>query len=265
LASGCPCVIDRLTARWQDRRMDGFAGIKEGLERWIGAPTVPRHTHDKPYAAVVVAGGYEECGSHGRFRVCAGDVLAHGAFDSHLNRFHGKEVIIVNLKIADLPAARGKIADPEFVARLAERDSAAAADAVRDQFRAFRQGAIDWPDLLAEELNRAANIRLEKWANDHRLAAETVSRGFRKVFGVSPALFRQEARVRQALAMLRRGGSSLSAIAAMAGFADQAHMSRAVRALTGRTPSQIKFVQDQNGSAQIKPPAWMLNRFPHSA
>jgi len=32
------------------------------------------------------------------------------------------------------------------------------------------------------------------------------------------------------------GGSSLAEIAAVAGFADQSHMTRAVRALTGQTP-----------------------------
>jgi len=56
------------------------------------------------------------------------------------------------------------------------------------------------------------------------------------VFETSPAAFRAEARVHRALALMAAGGASLAGIAAGTGFADQAHMTRAIRALTGRPP-----------------------------
>ena len=68
------------------------------------------------------------------------------------------------------------------------------------------------------------------------MAAATLSRGFRTIFATSPAAFRAESRAQSALALMAAGGSSLAEIAAVAGFADQSHMTRAVRALTGQPP-----------------------------
>jgi AraC-like DNA-binding protein len=70
----------------------------------------------------------------------------------------------------------------------------------------------------------------------HGLTPATVSRGFARVFETSPAAFRAEARALRAFARITAGGRSLAGIAAVAGFADQAHMTRAIRALTGRPP-----------------------------
>jgi AraC-like DNA-binding protein len=63
-----------------------------------------------------------------------------------------------------------------------------------------------------------------------------LSRGFKKLFGVTPASFRMEARAGQAFALIADGDAPLAAIAAAAGFADQAHMSRVLLALTGSPP-----------------------------
>jgi AraC-like DNA-binding protein len=96
---------------------------------------------------------------------------------------------------------------------------------------------MDWPDMLAADLLKNPQTRLDGWARAHGLAAETVSRGFRKVFGVSPAAFRAQARAQSAFARIVGNDAPLAAVAAEAGFADQAHMSRATKALTGRTPA----------------------------
>src|SRR5450432_402684 len=61
----------------------------------------PRHIHDKPYASIVLSGGYEEAGDHGRFRVSAGDVIFHERFEAHLDRFSAAGVVVLNLKIPD--------------------------------------------------------------------------------------------------------------------------------------------------------------------
>ena len=52
--------------------------------------------------------------------------------------------------------------------------------------------------------------------------------------------FRLIQRTRRALAAIRAGGEPLSAIALDCGFADQAHMGRAVRRLAQATPSQLR-------------------------
>ena len=76
----------------------------------------------------------------------------------------------------------------------------------------------------------------DQWARSNDLAPATVSRGFSKVFDVTPAEFRLEARTRRALAMIAANATSLAMIAVTTGFADQAHMTRAIRGLTGSTP-----------------------------
>jgi len=74
-------------------------------------------------------------------------------------------------------------------------------------------------------------------ADAHGIVPETLSRGFAKVYGTTAATFRAEIRARRALGQIIRTGISLVEIAAAVGFADQAHMTRAVRALTGATPT----------------------------
>ena len=217
--------------------MGRFAGIAEGRECWDGHHSIPRHRHDRAYVAVVLSGGYEECGSRGRFRVEPGDVLLHAPFDAHLNRFPRRGAQILNLA-ADLPGmALGRVTDPDAIARAAERDPGEARAALRAQLRTAEPRAEDWPDLLARDLIADPGCRLDAWAARHGLAAETVSRGFGRVFGITPASFRQEARARRAFSLITSSNAALAAVAAAAGFADQAHMCRGLRTLTGLPPS----------------------------
>jgi AraC-like DNA-binding protein len=219
--------------------MGNFAKVTNGCERWDANRSVARHRHDQPYAAVVLAGSYEECGSHGRFRVAAGDVLLHGAFDAHLDRFRKTGAQILNLLIHEAPDfAIGHVRDPDAIAKAAGRDAAAALAELRAQLKEKTELAGDWPDLLARDLLDNPDCRLDDWAEAHNLAAETVSRGFGKLFGVTPAAFRLEGRARRAFAMIDRTALPLSAIAVRTGFSDQAHMSRAVRTLTGTPPAR---------------------------
>ncbi len=236
-----PVVPRPVKMSYAPARAGCFAPISDGRESWAARQHIPRHRHDRAYAAVVLTGGYEECGSGGRFRASAGDVLLHRAFDAHLDRFSPAGARILNLVLPDPPPScdLGRISDPDALVRAAERDPAEARDVLREQLREVRPDREDWPDVLARRLLEDPACRLEIWASEHRLSPETVSRGFGKVFGVSPACFRAEARARRALALLATsaaGSHSLAAIADAAGFADQAHMTRAVRSLTGLPP-----------------------------
>jgi AraC-like DNA-binding protein len=110
----------------------------------------------------------------------------------------------------------------------------------------------DWPDLLAHDLLADPRLRLDDWAERHGLAPATLSRGFARVFAISAATFRAEARAQNALALIATG-AALADIAAGAGFSDQPHMTRAITALTGHPPGywacQVKFVQDAAGAS----------------
>jgi AraC-like DNA-binding protein len=208
------------------------------MERWRAGHRLPRHRHRQAYVAVVLSGGYEECGSRGRYRVRPGEVLVHDVFDSHLNRFADRDTHVLNLTLPGLAPSYGfgRIADPDALVRAAERGPMEAGHCLREQLAGAERRPEDWPDLLACDLLANPAYPLGSWATSHGFAAETISRGFGRVFAMSPAAFRLEARAHQAFARIARSNEPLTTIAAETGFADSAHMSRAVHALTGFPP-----------------------------
>jgi AraC-like DNA-binding protein len=70
------------------------------------------------------------------------------------------------------------------------------------------------------------------------LGERQLRRAFTHAVGYGPRTFARVARFRRALVLLRRG-DPLARAAADAGYADQAHMTREVRALAGRTPTAL--------------------------
>lgn len=217
-----------------------FSRIVNGREEWHPNARAPRHHHDQAYAAVVLAGSYEECGSVGRFCVGPGDVVLHARFEAHLDRFSHKGARILNLVDTGWYFRKGnvaQVANADAIARTAETDPISANLQLREQLIETTRSPDDWPDMLAADLLCDPQLPIGRWAISHGLAAETVSRGFRKVFGLNPAGFRAEARTRRALDAIDGGEESLASVAFRCGFADQAHMSRATRALTGQTPA----------------------------
>jgi AraC-like DNA-binding protein len=187
-----------------------------------------------------LSGGYEESGIRGRCRVGPGDVLRHAAFDSHLDRFNTRRTEILNLPIELMRAPQcwfGRVADPDALLRLAERDPASAGMQLEHEFVASSHGPTDWPDLLAAAMRNNPERSLEELAENMGLARETLSRGFGKVYGITPAGYRAEIRARRALDLIQQGETRLASVAAAAGFADQPHMTRGIRKLTGAAPS----------------------------
>jgi AraC-like DNA-binding protein len=199
-----------------------------------------RHCHAQPFAAVVLSGRYEEAGDQGRHAVAPGDVLIHTAFEAHLNRFGGMgaDVLLLPLPVGQSgpQSVYGVHADPDLLARVAERDPVEATALLMEGFRGTPPSREDWPDILAARLRREPHLSLGEWARSMALRAETVSRGFKAAYGVSPAAYRATARARAAYAAIQVAHASLAEVAANEGFADQAHMTRAVRQLTGRSP-----------------------------
>ncbi len=195
-----------------------------------------RHRHARPYVALVLSGGYEEAGGAGRRWLGPGEAAIHEMFDGHLNAVAPSGAVVLNLEMTGLAGGFAAIADPDAVARLAERDAADAAGLLQAMLTPLTAQTLDWPDLLARDLAADPDLVLGDWARSRGLAAETVSRGFGRVFGLSPKRFRYEGRARRALRAVIAGVGPLADLALDAGFADQAHMSRAVSELTGLSP-----------------------------
>jgi AraC-like DNA-binding protein len=83
---------------------------------------------------------------------------------------------------------------------------------------------------------------METLAGEQHVSRRQLERDFGQWLGTSPRHLAQVTRV-QAVSRRAQTGASLADIAADVGFADQAHMSRVVRQLTGLTPQ--RFVRSQ--------------------
>jgi len=209
------------------------------MRQTIRTSSFERHGHSEPYAALVLSGGYEEAGDKGRFRVSAGHVVFHDSFEAHLNRFYVQGATVLNLPLASstyYPAGIARLADPDAVARMAENSGRAAADLLISLVERCTFQFADWPDELAARLVQCPSLKLAQWGEEHGLAPWTLSRGFAQVFEISPEAFRARIRARQALRSIQNTPTPLAEIAAQLGFADQAHMTRSVKQLTGIPP-----------------------------
>jgi AraC-like DNA-binding protein len=134
------------------------------------------------------------------------------------------------------PSGIARVADPDIVARMAEKSGRAAADLLLSFVKRCTLQLADWPDELAATLMQCPSLKLSKWGEENGLAPWTLSRGFAQVFGISPEGFRARVRARGALRLIRETQTSMAIIAAELGFSDQAHMSRSVKQLTGTPP-----------------------------
>lgn len=220
-----------------------FREIRPGFEHLPPGVTRPRHQHFSAYATVILDGGYVQASYAGRVRLKAGDVLIQPTLDCHDSRSgrHGPALHLLRLAWRHDSGLGGvyRLPDIDSVIRAARRDDREASELLVELVSCAqpqRPLTEDWPDLLAAELTRPTPCRIGEWAQNAGFARETVARGFSKVFGVSPRSFAAEMRTREAWLRTVRGRESLALIAADLGFADQPHMTRAIRTLTGATP-----------------------------
>ena len=212
--------------------------VREPIRVLTSGAALPRHLHASAYATLVLDGGYEEAGDGGRWRVRPGEVLIHAPFSIHRNQSLERGARLVNLPLPlnTAVSACGVAADADLVARLAERDPGAAAEALLEHWQAEAPSLDDAPDRLAKVLSGPDTVSIQAWSKTQGVARQTVFRGFRALYGVAPTRYRVEARARCAWRLILAGEISLAEAALEAGYADQAHMSRDVKALTGRTP-----------------------------
>jgi hypothetical protein len=70
-------------------------------------------------------------GDHGRFRVKSGDVIFHGRFEAHLDRFSQTGAAVLNLTLPvrySCTPGVARVADPDGIVRVAERSCLDAVD-----------------------------------------------------------------------------------------------------------------------------------------
>jgi AraC-like DNA-binding protein len=95
-------------------------------------------------------------------------------------------------------------------------------------------------DQVRQAVAADPGVRLADLARVTQLSPYHLSRLFHRSSGVTISQLRSRLKVRQALDRLADGQRDLAALAAEAGFADQAHLTRTVRRETGHTPGQLR-------------------------
>lgn len=154
--------------------------------------------------------------------------------------------------LADLPRIRARVAalldaaltrglesDVAMAAGLPGKLRALAAwlEARATTHRVLARGALR-AGHAATRLCAAPGLDIAALADHQHVSRRQLERDFDHWIGASPRHLSRVARV-QAVSRKARAGGSLADIAADVGFADQAHMSRVVRQITGLTPMQF--------------------------
>ncbi|NGO54880.1 helix-turn-helix transcriptional regulator [Mesorhizobium camelthorni] len=88
------------------------------------------------------------------------------------------------------------------------------------------------------EANCFGTIRLGELAELARLSETYFSHAFKASTGQPPHRWQMQARIRKVQALLLKDDVNLSEIATTAGFADQAHFTRAFKGIVGLTPAE---------------------------
>jgi AraC family transcriptional regulator len=239
------------------------------LSRYAPAQVMAPHEHDEASLSLVLAGNYEErirgrCGEFG-----AGALLVCPAHERHAQRFGaaGLRKIVLSptpeavarlqeaLRFADAPAVRSR-ALAELGGRIA-RELQTGDDfsplvlaglshelidlAAREQAR--HGGALPATLRRALELLRSQPrqpLALDELARAAGCDAGELARVFLAHLGATPGEVQRRLRVDRAAELLAGSRHSLADIAALCGFSDQPHMTRAFRARLGTTPAAYR-------------------------
>jgi AraC-like DNA-binding protein len=222
--------------------LSGFRAISHRPEWMPAGYQAPRHRHLEAYATIVLDGAYDQFAYAGHLRVAAGEVLVQPTLDCHAD-----SMLSPGVRLLRLPWRReagfGGVFRPaglDRVVRAAETDVVAAARLLAEAVDAaapLDTVVEDWADVLAGAIRADPDLSIGRWAVAAGVGGRSLSRAFARAYGVRPARFRAEFRAREAWLSVTGARRPLAEIAAELGFADQAHMTRAIGAMTGDTPS----------------------------
>jgi AraC-like DNA-binding protein len=246
----------------RSRRVYETDGLVVKLSYYGAGLAMPAHSHDFHQVSFLLGGGLSERHGGAAREMHQQGIGVKPAGFAHDNRYHDRDgalILSVNFRPGAGEALAGLSPDdwrwaphrpparlPELYALLAA-DSRTAGDAVVDLLArsgvalparsgpppvwlARVRDRLDDPDDTADIAAIAAEAGL------HRVY---LSRVFSAHYGVSPSVYRLRRRVGRTLSLLA-AGMPLSEVAADAGFADQAHMTRSLKRQTGLTPKALR-------------------------
>lgn len=198
------------------------------------------HRHREPYAALVLEGSHVEMSPDGRFTCVPGVLMVHPAWHAHANEFGADGAVVLNLPA---PGADGvsavSVPDPQGIEILARKNPLKAALAAMEEVDSLPPvSPATWLARLVNLLARDPHAPIADLAKRCGVSAEHASRACKRWFGLGPASLRRERRLQHAMDLLHAGASPVEA-ALGAGFSDQPHLTRLLKAATGITPARL--------------------------
>jgi AraC family transcriptional regulator len=246
-------------------------GLRFSESVYAPGAVLSRHTHLHPYFCILLDGGYRETCRRGVRECRAATTLLHPPGEVHEDQFLGAGGRIFRFEITDngshlLPAARlrdapdlrgGKVRclaarlyresrSPDHFSPLAAEAVALEiiGEATRSDSRRDTAGTPGWlthaTELLHETLPDGLTVaRIAEVVGVHPVH---LARVFRRRYGCSIGEYARNWRVEVASSELATTAKPVAEVAAIAGFADQSHLCRTFKAVSGLTPNQFRAV-----------------------
>ncbi|MEP6509131.1 MAG: helix-turn-helix transcriptional regulator [Gemmatimonadales bacterium] len=221
-----------------------------------------RHNHDSGHICAVLAGGFIERDKSSWRDVGPGTVRVSGGAHHDIDFSDNGALCLVMEVTSDEIGALGAPRFFENDLRLSAlayemktaSDKGDAANSLKSEsltteFLAQLSRRLNGkPELVPPWLERvrsmihdtAGRITVSGLAIEAEVHRVHLARTFRDHYGIPVTRYARQVKVQTALGLLRRKDISLAHVAFETGFADQSHLTRAVRAESGRTPGAIR-------------------------
>ena len=263
--------IDVITGHYRARRAElGHLRVSHAV--FPAAYRIPSHYHARACISVILEGGFQQRFPGKLFDCTPGGVLTKPPAERHEDRWH--DVRTEHVIVEPDPERHDALGPCRGVAETIryDRDAVAAGiarriahelhhpDAVtplaleslavqllvrisrldgRDGRPAGRPGWLDRVrDLIHERYGD--RLRLEELAREADVHPSHLSRTFSRHFGVGVGEYQRRVRLAAARRDLEQTDRPLAAVALRNGFADQSHLTRALRKTTGLTPARYR-------------------------
>lgn len=204
------------------------------------------HRHDWAQVSLLLAGGYVEDSDQGRARADGPGLSAKPGLFEHENRFGDAGALILSLNLEAIAPERYFVARPaaghDTLRRMAagETGMTVLAGSLPGEPSGPVAAPGPWLNHAHDRLLAEPELSIAALARSFGLHPVRFARLFREAFAQSPTAARQNRRAARAVERIVRSATPLAEIAAAEGFADQAHLSRAVGQATGWSPGRLR-------------------------
>ena len=245
-----------------DVRTADLAGLRIAQSVYAPRTRLPRHGHAQPYLCLVAAGQFEERLRRRSATCTPGTVIWNPSCEEHDDTFGTSGGRCWNVEFAEAWGERlaqaadqwtlarngesawlatrivRELAAPDTVSSLALEGLVCALIGEISRTKADDRLGPSWVlrarDRLHAEYHDPPSVA--ELAQDARVHRSHFARAFRRYIGCTVADFVRRRRVEWAAAQLRACDGGMAELSLSAGFADQAHFTRAFKRVTGVTP-----------------------------